>query len=193
MTSRCQRTLFERPRPGCRGNARLPARRRAPWHPQLRARRLSGGVRAPRRRRIVEPFQEQGAQLIGFPGCYPSAHAHRCWRRCARIRTRFRRCSCRSAARNSAARRCSKRSEPAADGRASGHSARRRHRGDGSGRARLGRKAACRGGGRADRAAQFLRSCRGHKVRRLRRAFRHHRQSGCRQRLRPPGRLPVRP
>ena len=28
-------------------------------------------------RRIVEPFQEQGAQLIGFPGCYPSDYAHR--------------------------------------------------------------------------------------------------------------------
>ncbi len=28
-------------------------------------------------RRIVEPFQESGAQLIGFPGCYPSQYAHR--------------------------------------------------------------------------------------------------------------------
>ena len=28
-------------------------------------------------RRIAEPFQEQGAQLIGFPGCYPSDYAHR--------------------------------------------------------------------------------------------------------------------
>src|SRR5215475_7609176 len=28
-------------------------------------------------RRIAEPFEEQGAQLIGFPGCYPSAYAHR--------------------------------------------------------------------------------------------------------------------
>jgi altronate hydrolase len=28
-------------------------------------------------RRIAEPFQESGAQLIGFPGCYPSAYAHR--------------------------------------------------------------------------------------------------------------------
>jgi altronate hydrolase len=28
-------------------------------------------------RKIAEPFQEQGAQLIGFPGCYPSAYAHR--------------------------------------------------------------------------------------------------------------------
>src|SRR3954470_23773231 len=28
-------------------------------------------------RKIVEPFQERGAQLIGFPGCYPSAYAHR--------------------------------------------------------------------------------------------------------------------
>ena len=28
-------------------------------------------------RHIAEPFQEQGAQLIGFPGCYPSAYAHR--------------------------------------------------------------------------------------------------------------------
>jgi len=28
-------------------------------------------------RRVVEPFQDSGAQLIGFPGCYPSAYAHR--------------------------------------------------------------------------------------------------------------------
>jgi altronate dehydratase large subunit len=28
-------------------------------------------------RRIVEPHQSSGAQLIGFPGCYPSAYAHR--------------------------------------------------------------------------------------------------------------------
>src|SRR4051812_15745091 len=28
-------------------------------------------------RRIAEPFQERGAQLIGFPGCYPSGYAHR--------------------------------------------------------------------------------------------------------------------
>ena len=28
-------------------------------------------------RRIVEPYAEQGVQLIGFPGCYPSAYAHR--------------------------------------------------------------------------------------------------------------------
>lgn len=27
-------------------------------------------------RRIVEPYQESGAQLIGFPGCYPSDYAH---------------------------------------------------------------------------------------------------------------------
>src|SRR5215470_6433857 len=28
-------------------------------------------------RKIAEPYQERGAQLIGFPGCYPSAYAHR--------------------------------------------------------------------------------------------------------------------
>ena len=28
-------------------------------------------------RKIAEPFQDRGAQLIGFPGCYPSAYAHR--------------------------------------------------------------------------------------------------------------------
>ncbi len=28
-------------------------------------------------RQIAEPFQDRGAQLIGFPGCYPSAYAHR--------------------------------------------------------------------------------------------------------------------
>ncbi len=28
-------------------------------------------------RRIAAPFEEAGAQLIGFPGCYPSAYAHR--------------------------------------------------------------------------------------------------------------------
>ena len=28
-------------------------------------------------RRIVAPFEERGAQLIGFPGCYPSPYAHR--------------------------------------------------------------------------------------------------------------------
>ncbi|MGI9333716.1 MAG: UxaA family hydrolase [Gammaproteobacteria bacterium] len=28
-------------------------------------------------RRIVEPYQEQGVQLVGFPGCYPSDYAHR--------------------------------------------------------------------------------------------------------------------
>src|SRR5688572_24015528 len=28
-------------------------------------------------RKIVTPFEEAGAQLIGFPGCYPSAYAHR--------------------------------------------------------------------------------------------------------------------
>src|SRR4051812_44103614 len=28
-------------------------------------------------RRIVEPHQDEGAQLIGFPGCYPSGYAHR--------------------------------------------------------------------------------------------------------------------
>jgi altronate dehydratase large subunit len=28
-------------------------------------------------RRIAEPYDLQGAQLIGFPGCYPSAYGHR--------------------------------------------------------------------------------------------------------------------
>jgi altronate dehydratase large subunit len=28
-------------------------------------------------RRIAAPFEEKGAQLVGFPGCYPSAYAHR--------------------------------------------------------------------------------------------------------------------
>ena len=28
-------------------------------------------------RRIADPFAEQGVQLIGFPGCYPSEYAHR--------------------------------------------------------------------------------------------------------------------
>ena len=28
-------------------------------------------------RRIADPFAEHGAQLIGFPGCYPSEYAHR--------------------------------------------------------------------------------------------------------------------
>ena len=28
-------------------------------------------------RRIVEPYQESGVQLIGFPGCYPSGYANR--------------------------------------------------------------------------------------------------------------------
>ena len=28
-------------------------------------------------RRIADPYAEQGVQLIGFPGCYPSAYAHR--------------------------------------------------------------------------------------------------------------------
>jgi altronate hydrolase len=28
-------------------------------------------------RRIAAPFEDEGAQLIGFPGCYPSAYAHR--------------------------------------------------------------------------------------------------------------------
>ena len=28
-------------------------------------------------RRIVDPYADQGVQLIGFPGCYPSAYAHR--------------------------------------------------------------------------------------------------------------------
>ncbi len=28
-------------------------------------------------RRIAAPFEDAGAQLIGFPGCYPSAYAHR--------------------------------------------------------------------------------------------------------------------
>ena len=28
-------------------------------------------------RRIVDPYAEQGVQLIGFPGCYPSGYAHR--------------------------------------------------------------------------------------------------------------------
>lgn len=28
-------------------------------------------------RRIADPFAEAGAQLVGFPGCYPSAYAHR--------------------------------------------------------------------------------------------------------------------
>ena len=28
-------------------------------------------------RRIADPYAERGAQLIGFPGCYPSAYAHR--------------------------------------------------------------------------------------------------------------------
>ena len=28
-------------------------------------------------RRIVDPWADQGVQLIGFPGCYPSAYAHR--------------------------------------------------------------------------------------------------------------------
>jgi altronate dehydratase large subunit len=28
-------------------------------------------------RRIAEPYDLEGAQLIGFPGCYPSAYAHR--------------------------------------------------------------------------------------------------------------------
>ncbi len=28
-------------------------------------------------RKIAAPYEEEGAQLIGFPGCYPSAYAHR--------------------------------------------------------------------------------------------------------------------
>jgi altronate hydrolase len=28
-------------------------------------------------REIAYPFREQGAQLIGFPGCFPNAYAHR--------------------------------------------------------------------------------------------------------------------
>ena len=28
-------------------------------------------------RRIADPFTERGAQLVGFPGCYPSGYAHR--------------------------------------------------------------------------------------------------------------------
>lgn len=28
-------------------------------------------------RRIAQPYDLEGAQLIGFPGCYPSAYAHR--------------------------------------------------------------------------------------------------------------------
>ena len=28
-------------------------------------------------RKIAAPFAEAGAQLIGFPGCYPSTYAHR--------------------------------------------------------------------------------------------------------------------
>ena len=28
-------------------------------------------------RRIVDPYADQGVQVIGFPGCYPSAYAHR--------------------------------------------------------------------------------------------------------------------
>ncbi|MGI9331627.1 MAG: UxaA family hydrolase [Gammaproteobacteria bacterium] len=28
-------------------------------------------------RRIVEPYQDDGVQLLGFPGCYPSDYAHR--------------------------------------------------------------------------------------------------------------------
>src|SRR5215210_7486945 len=28
-------------------------------------------------REIVYPFREQGAHLLGFPGCYPNAYAHR--------------------------------------------------------------------------------------------------------------------
>ncbi|MBZ0228196.1 MAG: UxaA family hydrolase, partial [Bauldia sp.] len=28
-------------------------------------------------RKIAEPFEDAGAQLIGFPGCYPSAYAQR--------------------------------------------------------------------------------------------------------------------
>ena len=28
-------------------------------------------------RRIADPYAERGVQLIGFPGCYPSAYAHR--------------------------------------------------------------------------------------------------------------------
>ena len=28
-------------------------------------------------RRIVDPYADRGVQLIGFPGCYPSAYAHR--------------------------------------------------------------------------------------------------------------------
>src|SRR4051812_18890991 len=28
-------------------------------------------------RQVAQPYQTQGAQLIGFPGCYPSDYAHR--------------------------------------------------------------------------------------------------------------------
>ena len=59
-----------------RRNARLSPRRRAQGHPQLRPRRLSRRMRASRRaphRR--SPSRSDGAQLIGFPGCYPSDYA----------------------------------------------------------------------------------------------------------------------
>jgi altronate hydrolase len=71
--------------------ARLAAARRAPVERMRGFRRADGrlGIRNVMlvaylvecahhvARRIAEPFQEAGAQLVGFPGCYPSAYAHR--------------------------------------------------------------------------------------------------------------------
>ena len=67
----------DRPRRSCR-DARLSPRRRPEGHPQLRGRRLSRRMRASRRAEDRRRrSRSAAAQLIGFPGCYPSAYAHR--------------------------------------------------------------------------------------------------------------------
>ena len=140
-------------------------------------------------RRIAEPFQERGAQLIGFPGCYPSAYAHRILEAiCTHPNTHsvlLVSLGCEEFRRTALARGDPRERQA---GRASRHPARGRDRGDDGRRARLDRGAAGRSRRSADRADRALRSDHRHQVRRLRRALRRHRQSGRRQRLRPPGR-----
>ena len=52
--------------------------RRPQGHPQHHRRRpTSSNARITSRARSCYPFRDQGVHLIGFPGCFPNAYAHR--------------------------------------------------------------------------------------------------------------------
>ena len=136
-------------------------------------------------RAIATPFEDDGAQLIGFPGCYPNAYAQRMMEAfcthpnvgavaggLARVR----------AVQPAAADGDHPRLRPAV--RAGGDPEDRRHACDDPGRTRMGARGARRDRHGAPRADRSRRPDRRDRVRRLGRDQRAHRQPGDRDRLR---------